>query len=348
MLTLPGRSTWGESALHCTGLKRALLSIVQHAMPWAFGLAMLPGVGSAQVSLLEDLGPRFEWSGQLQSDFRSEFETDTDGGDEFESWRVGLSGDVGGPINESILVGFHARYRHSEYDFHLDNGPSAAYGSNELPRDPWNGLDTIDLMPTATILVGSRASVVAAVPIRWSGEVGADRNAFIAGISAVASVQVTDRFRAGLGIGVSSQIEDDAETFPIIVLDWKINEALRLTTEGGWTQGGRAGLYWGPNEALALSFSVGYERNRFRLDDNGTLPDTNGVGEITAVPIEVGLRLRFARGAHFDVRAGLAVAGRFRVENPRGQKLYDQEYDPAPRISLSLSIPIRPFAASGR
>jgi hypothetical protein len=65
------------------------------------------------------------------------------------------------------------------------------------------------------------------------------------------------------------------------------------------------------------------------------------------VPVEVGLRWRFARGAHFDVRAGWAFAGRLRVENPRGQKLYDQEYDPAPRISLSLSIPIRPFSTKG-
>jgi hypothetical protein len=326
--------------LHSTSLKRCLLC-------WVFGLAMLPGVGSAQLSMIEDLSHRFEWSGQLQPDFRSEFETDTDGGDEFEAWRVGLSGDVGGPINESILVGFHARYQHSKYDFHLD-GPAPGYGSNELPKDPWNDLNTIDLTPTATILVGSRASIVTAVPIRWSGEVGADRNAFIAGISAVASVQVTDYFRAGLGIGVSSKIEGDAETFPIFVLDWQINETLRLTTEGDWFQGGSTALYWGPNKALALSFSVGYERIRFRLDDNGTLPDTNGVGEVTAVPIEVGLRLLFPRGAHFDFRAGLAVDGRLRVEDPRGNKLYDQDFDPAPRISLSLRIPIGPSAASGR
>jgi len=324
-----------------TSLKKGLL------LCWIFGLAIWPGIGSAQMSMLEDLAPRFEWRGRLQPDFRNDFETETDGGDEFDAWRVGLSGDVGGPINESILVGFHARYQHSKYEFNLD-GPGPGYGTNELPKDPWNDLNTIDLTPTATILVGSRVSIVTAVPIRWSGEVGADRNAFIAGISALASVQVTDRFRAGLGIGVSSEIEGDAETFPIIVLDWKISETLRLTTEGDWFQGGGTGLYWSPNQALALSFSVGYERVRFRLDDNGTLPDTNGVGEVTAVPIEVGLRLLFARGAHFDVRLGLAVDGRLRVENSRGNKLYDQDYDPAPRISLSLRIPIGPFAASGR
>ena len=304
--------------------------------------------GSAQVSLLKDLAPRFEWSGQLQSDFRKQFDTNTDGGDKFESWHLGLAGDVGGPINESVLVGFHARYKRSEYDFKVDKARPPVYGSKRLPKDPWGGVDTIDLIPTATMLIGSRASIVAAVPIRWSGEVGTDRNAFVAGISAVASMQVTDRFRAGLGIGVSSKIERDPETFPIVVLDWRINEALRLTTEGGWIQGGRSSLYWGPNRALALSFSVGYERERFRLDDNGTLRDTNGVGEVTAVPIEVGLRLHFARGAYFDFRAGLAVAGRLRIESSSGKKLYEEDYDPAPRVSLSFRIPIGPFGASGR
>jgi hypothetical protein len=306
-----------------------------------------PRVAFAQYAMIEDLAPRFEWRGRIGMDYLNEFETDTDGGDEFDSWRLALGGDVGGPVNESILVGFHARYQRAEYDFNLDNGPypSTAYGTNELPKEPWGGLDTIDLMPTTTILIGSRFSVVAAVPIRWSGEVGAERNAFAAGIAALAGWQVTDGLRIGFGYGVTSQIEGSAESFPVLALDWQINDSLRLATEGNWIQGGSTGLYWGPNQALALAVSVGYERNRFRLDNNGTTPDTNGVGEVTAVPIEVGIRIRFAGGAHFDLRLGLGVAGRFRVEDDRGDKLYDQNYDPAPRLRAAFMIPIGRSAA---
>lgn len=290
--------------------------------------------------MIEDMSPRLEWRGRLQTDYQAEFETATDGGDEFESWRIALGGDYGGPISESILVGFHARWTHAEYDFNLDNAAVTAYGSNELPKEPWGGLDTLDLMPTTTILVGNRFSLVGAVPIRWSGEVGSRRNALMAGISAIAGWQVSDSFKVGVGIGIMSAIEDGSETFPLVVLDWRLSETLQLATEGSWIQGGSAGLFWNPSEILSLSFSVGYERNRFRLDDNGTTPDTNGVAEITAVPIEVGLRLQPVKGAYLDIRAGLGVAGRFRVENDRGNKLYDQNYDPAPRLRIALTIPI--------
>ena len=271
----------------------------------------------------------------------NEFETDTDGGDSFEAWRLGVTGDFGGPINESILLGLELGYQYASYDFQLGNGPGRPpdYGTDKLPWDPWGGINSFDIVPSTTLLVGSRWSVVAAVPIRWSGEVGARRNAASAGISAIARWQVNDALRIGGGIGVTSQIEASAETFPIVALDWRIGPSLELRTEGGWIQGGKTSLYWGPNEAIRLSFSVGWERNRFRLDDNGPRSDRNGVGEIRAVPIEVGMRFQFVEGAFFDFRAGLGVAGRFRVEDSSGDKLYDQDYDPAPRVAIGLTIP---------
>lgn len=305
-------------------------------------VGLLPRAATAQYSMVEPLSHRFEWSGRIATDFLNEFETETDGGDEFRAWRLGVSGDVGGPVNESILMGFRARYQHAEYEFHHDNGPGQppVYRSNELPRDPWNGIDTIDLMPTTTILIGSRVWIEGGVPIRWSGEVGTRSNAWSAGVSAILGWQVTDRFSAGLGIGVTSQLEDDAEAFPLIQLDWQVTDRLQVATRGSWIQGGATALAWQPNDTLGLSLSVGYERNRFRLDDNGNARDKNGIGEITSIPIELGLRVNFAKGVHVDVRAGLAVAGRFRIETSAGKKLFDQEYDPAPRLGISLTIPI--------
>lgn len=313
------------------------------ALALAVGSTGTPRAASAQVVIAPDTAPRFEWSGQLASDFRNDFETDLDGGDEFEAWQLGVAGDFGGPINESILVGMRAGYHYAKYDFRLDNGTGIppTYGGRELPKDPWGSINTVDLAPTATVLVGSRVSLVGAVPIRWAGESGARDNGWIAGINGLVRWQVTDRLAVGAGIGVTSQLEDDAETFPIVSLDWQLTEALRLRTEGSWAQGGQAVLLWGPAEAIALSVSAGYERVRFRLDDNGFQADRDGIGEITAIPIEVGFRFRLFEGAWFDFRAGLGVAGRLRVEDERGNKLYDQDYDPAPRVGIALTIPLR-------
>jgi len=302
---------------------------------------LIPASASAQFSMIGDSPPRYEWRGQVEADFRTEFKTETDAGDSFESWGVGLAGDFGGPINESILVGVGVGYRYASYNFRQNNGSNSPpdYGTSELPKDPWGSVNTFHIVPNATILVGNHFSVVAAVPIHYAGETGARRNGLAAGISGLVRWQITDTFQIGVGIGVTSQLEDNAETFPIVSLDWDISDSLVFQTEGSWIQGGNATLLWGPNKAIRLTVSAGYERNRFRLDDNGFRTDRNGIGEVTAVPLEVGVRFRLYERAFFDFRLGLGVAGKLRVENDNGGELYEEDYDPSPRLALALTLP---------
>lgn len=321
------------AAAHATVMTGGIAAVLA-ALLW-------PGAAGAQYSAITDPPPRFAWRGHVAGDFRAEFETKSDSGDEFDAWRSGIEGDFGGPINESILVGFAARYAHSSFDFNLDNGAPTVYGGTRLPREPWNTINVLDMVPHATVLVGDRFAVVAAVPIRWAAETGADRYGFAAGISAVVRWQVNEALVVGAGLGITSQLARDAEVFPILALRWRIDETFELRTEGDWFQGGSTTLYVGPSKSIRLLVSAGYERTRFRLDDYGSAADTDGVGEITTIPLEVGLRLQFLEGAFFDFRAGLGVAGRIRVETPGGNRLYDQRYDPAPRVSVSLRLPLR-------
>jgi len=330
----------GRALAHC----RARLAATGSS-PTSFALAAIVCVAlgaasaSAQFAMLEETSPSYEWRGRLATSYRNEFSTKSDAGDEFDAWRVEVEGGVEGPINQSILVGFQGGYRHARYDFDLDGSPPGSFGT-ALPRDPWNTVNSLDFLPNATVLVGSRVAVIAAVPIRWAAETGADRNGFAAGVSALVRWQVSDALSLGAGIGVTSQLEGDAETFPLISLRWRISESLELTTQGGWFQGGRTALLWGPNPAIRLSLSAGYERLRFRLDDNGNAADRNGIGEVTTIPIEVGLRLQLIPEAILEIHAGLGVEGRLRVETDSGRKLYDQTYDPAPRVGFSLTFPI--------
>lgn len=319
--------------------KRALRCALFTVCPAALVL-MTTGIASAQFSALSDPPPRFEWRGRVAADYRAEFETKSDAGDEFDAWRSGIYGTFGGPINESILVSFSARYAYASYDFNLDNGAPAGFGGIQLSREPWNTLNTLDLLPSATVLVGSQVSVVAAVPIRWAAENGADRNGFTAGISALVRWQASDSLSVGVGIGVMSQLEGGAETFPILSFRWRIDESFEFRTEGSWYQGGNATLLWGASDAIRLTLSAGYERTRFRLDKYGTAADTNGIGEVTTIPLEVGIRFRLTKATYLDVRTGLGIAGRIRVETDNGNKLYDQKYDAAPRIGVAFSFPL--------
>lgn len=306
-------------------------------------------MAAAQYSAQTDFPPRFEWRGRANLDYRSEFEAETDRGDEIRLWRLGAGGDFGGPINESILVNLAARYAHSTVGFNIDAGGPITFGSTALPRDPWNTINTVDLVPSTMVLIGDQFAVIAAVPIRYAGETGAGRNGFAAGLSGAIRWQPNEDFTVALGIGVTSQLEKDAETFPVLSLRWRVSESVEFLTEGDWFQGGVATLLWGSSDSIRLLVSAGYERTRFRLDDNGTAADTNGIGELTTFPLEVGLRLQFIESAYFEVRAGLGIAGRIRVESDNGRKLYDQKYDTAPRVGVLLSFPFGlPAARGGR
>ncbi|MEM9176132.1 MAG: hypothetical protein AAGC67_12965 [Myxococcota bacterium] len=299
----------------------------------------LPGGAFAQYSMVTDPPSRWSWGAHVASDFRMEFETKSDAGDEFDAWRSSIEGDVSGPINSSILVGFTARYAHSSFDFNLDNGSPLDFGGTRLPREPWNTINVLDLVPHATILVGERVSVVTTVPIRWAAESGAERNGFAGGISAILRWQVSDDLMLGAGIGVTSQLARDAETFPIVALRWRIDENFELKTEGDAFQGGSTALFYGPSETIRLLVSAGFERTRFRLDAYGSARDTDGIAEITTIPVEFGFRLSFLEAAHLDFRTGVGFHGRVRVETSGGNRLYDQRYDPAWRWSIALHVP---------
>jgi hypothetical protein len=325
----------GRAALHRLRAPSLLLAV---AVLWTLGT--LAGQSArAQFSMVDDRPPAFEWRGRVGLDFLNEFATKSDGGDEFDARSFGFNSDFGGPINQSILLGFGVGYRHTSYDFNLGANPPPGYGSTALPRDPWNSLNTVDLLPNATVLVGSRVSLIVGVPIRWAGESGAEKNGFAAGISALVRWQVNDALSVGVGIGVTSQIEDNAETYPLIDLRWQISESFEFVTEGSWFQGGNATLLWGANQAVRLSLSAGYERTRFRLDRHGNAADRDGIGEVTALPIEVGVRFQFIKTAHLDFNFGVAFDSHLRVETDGGDKLYEQKYDPAPRIGVRLMIP---------
>jgi opacity protein-like surface antigen len=310
----------------------------------AFSLAALAVQPAyAQFSMQRDPTTPFKWRGHVEGGFSSTFKTDTRGGDSFDSWTSSIHGDFGGPINQSILMGIEAGYQYSHYDFQLDGARvrPAAYGSRVLPRNPWGAINTLDISPTITVLIGDHLSFDAAVPIRYSGETGAHSNGFTAGASGLFRWQISEDIRIGAGIGVVSKLEGSSETFPIVAVDWALTNSLTLRTEGNWSQGGRASILWGPNEAIRATLSAGYERNRFRLDDNGSARDKNGVGEITSVPVEVGLRIRLYEDAYFNFRVGVGFAGRLRVEDSRGGKLYNEPFDPVPRIGATLSLPFR-------
>lgn len=328
---------------------RVILPALVAVSALALAVVLAPVRARGQVVLTDDVSEGDAVRGQLEASFLNEFDTQTRGGDEWNAWRVGLDGRVEGPVHEGIRVGLRAAYQHADYAFHFDHAVRpASYGGRELPRAPWGGVNTIDLAPTVTAAFGERFAAELAVPIRWSGETGARRNGFAAGVTGLARVRVLDGLSLGAGAGITSQLEGPAQIFPVVAIDWRILPGFELRTQGSMVQGGRAMLLWGASDAVRLVVSAGYERNRFRLDDNGIADDRHGIGEVEAVPVEVGFRIGLFERGYLDFRTGFGFAGSLRVENANGRRLYADRYDPAPRIGLALSIPLGGARRSAR
>lgn len=335
----PARASFGRPPARAAIVACARAFVL--TLPLVLAPALVPATVRAQVVLADGIDHGDGLSGRLEASFLNEFDTQTRGGDEWNAWRVGIDGGVEGPVREGLRLGLRGAYQHADYAFHFDHAERPqGYGGRELPRAPWGGVNTIDLAPAATARFGDRFTAELVVPIRWSGETGATRNGLAAGVTGLARVRVAEGLTLGAGAGVTSQLEGPAQVFPVVSIDWRILPGFDLRTQGNHVQGGRAMLLWGASEAVRLVVSAGYERNRFRLDDNGIADDRHGIGEVEAIPIEVGFRIALFERGYLDFRTGFGFGGSLRVENANGRRLYSDRYDPAPRIGLALSIPL--------
>jgi hypothetical protein len=139
----------------------------------------------------------------------------------------------------------------------------------------------------------------------------------------------------GVGFGVVSQIEDDVTAIPMVAVQWLSADqwAVRLgaVPVGGGALAG-AEVAYQLAEQWEVGFGLSYRRIRFRLDDSGPAP--NGVGEDQFLP----LRMRVAWGFHPQITlhfiAGMAVGGRLKLEDEKGNHLRKEDYDPAAYLGM--------------
>jgi hypothetical protein len=139
----------------------------------------------------------------------------------------------------------------------------------------------------------------------------------------------------GVGTGIFERL-DQSEVFPYVVVDWKINEQLRLTNPFRAGPVGPAGLelVYTPDGA-GDGCGRAYRSYRFRLDDSSVVAD--GIGEVDfwAPFVRVGWRL----GEHyrFDINGGATVGGSIAIEDENGNQLGETDYDTAPFAGVTLS-----------
>ncbi len=175
--------------------------------------------------------------------------------------------------------------------------------------------------------------------LRFTAESGADlEDAGSGGGFAGFAYRFSDRLTIGPGIGVVTQLEDDATVFPVVIINWKITDRLNLSTGRGLgaTLGPGLTLSWKATHKWNFSLGGRFERLRFRLDENGIAP--KGIGDDRSFPLFGGVVYSFSRQARASLVGGVKLGGELRLEDEKGRRITKEDYDPAGFVGFTFSL----------
>jgi hypothetical protein len=227
----------------------------------------------------------------------------------------------------SLSLGYGA----DGYDFSGDRGMAGLV--------PWETVHTVRLGTPVRWGVGQEWTLFVIPTVRMAAESGAALGDSVSGGGfAGFSYRFGDRLTIGPGVGAMTQIEDSPDIFPVLLIDWKITDRLRLETGRGLgaTRGPGLILRWAVSDRWDLSLGGRYEKLRFRLDREGVAPD--GVGSDRSFPLFCGATYRFAPRAEASLVGGAALGGELRLEDENGNRIAEEDYGQAGFLGVAFNI----------
>ncbi|MEM7145657.1 MAG: DUF6268 family outer membrane beta-barrel protein [Verrucomicrobiota bacterium] len=275
---------------------------------------------------------------QEQSPFKTgylyDFKSDIDDGGKVSRHFFHATGGLPVVNTDDLFAAIGASYRLNSYNFQ-DGTPGSL-----AALDPWHNVHSIHLGAFIDWTLNDEWKLFALPNIRSTGESGANFSDTIGGGGLLgASYKFGENLTLGPGIGYITQLQDDPSIFPIVLVDWKLNGRLSLTTgpSVGATLGPGLSLNYDIDDDLRLIFGARYEKLRFRLDENNAAAP-GGVGEERGIPIFGALSWQAADHLLISFVGGLKVGNSLRLEEADDRGLIKTDYDPAPFIGANLSL----------
>ena len=271
------------------------------------------------------------WSTFVRGGIVYQMDADIDGGGSFSVNRFFVQAGPSYAYGQGNSVSLAVVYGFDAYDF----SGATVFGN----REPWEDVHSFRLSIPWRWRVNEKWTGFISPSLRYTGAQGADLNDGLTGGGIAGfSYHYNDRLSIGPGIGIMTQLEDNAQIIPILVVQWKISDTLNLQTGRGIgaTLGPGLTLEWRPNREWSFSLGGRYEKLRFRLDNNATI--SRGIGEDRSFPIFAGIEHRFNPKTRISLIGGLEVGGELSLEDSEGRTLIEEEYDPAGFLGLSFSV----------
>ena len=238
--------------------------------------------------------------------------------------RAGTAYNLGGGSRAGVTLNY------DYYDFSFSN--NSAFGTN----GPWGTVQRYGVTAPMSFAVGDGWSVGFAPSVDWFKENGADSgDSLVWGATLSGAKTFADGNRLGLGLGAFAQIEKNT-FFPFLIVDWRLGERWRLINPLPTGPTGPAGLELDYEFGGGWTAGVGvaYRVLRFRLSETG--PVNNGVGEERGVPIFLRVTRNFTNQMALHLYGGVVTGGQLTVENSSGDKLREEDFDPAPLVGLTF------------
>ena len=261
-------------------------------------------------------------------------DTDMDDGGEFNLMRAGIGLNAAFDVNSELRLDATVAYQFDSYDF------SGRTGFGGL--DPWEDINSLRMRIGARYIIDDQWAVFGGPILSFSAEDDASfSNSFTAGGVAGASYRMSDTFTLGFGYGVFGQIDDDTKIFPFFTFNWKASDQLTIRSAElpvGMNARGGGGIEaaWALSDTWELALGAQYQTSRFRLDDEGVAPD--GVGESRSVPIYVSSKWSITPNCMVGAFVGVVVGGELRLENDGGNRISEEDFDPAPLLGGRVSF----------
>ena len=257
-----------------------------------------------------------------------EGDADLDRGGDFNAGgvllRAGATRDLGSGNRAGVT------FNYDYFDFSFSNPVS--FGGVA----PWNIVQRYGVTVPLSFALRDGWSLGIAPSVDWFKENGADTGESLTWGATLSATRVFEGGnRLGIGVAAFKQIEENV-VFPVLIVNWRLSERWRLVNPltSGPTGGAGLELDYQFDSGWTAGVGLAYRILRFRLSEKGPVP--NGVGEERGVPVFVRVTHDFSKQMSLNLYAGVVAGGRLRVEDPSGNVLREDDFDPAPLFALTL------------
>lgn len=231
-------------------------------------------------------------------------------------------------FDPQLGVGLRVSYEGDFYDFSGDSILSQVAGGT-----PWGTVNSVQIGGRVDYAFDQQWRANAGLFGQFSGENQASAgDSFTFGGTIGGSYSFSENFTLGGGALIATRLQEDPLVIPLIFIDWRIVEGLRLTNVAGpdaYPTGAGIELVWNPTKELAFGLGGRYEYRQFRLDDSGPITRAGGVGGEQNFPLWVRAEWRASEAIRLDFVCGVSLFDQYELWDAAGTKLVKQDTDPS-------------------